>query len=155
MYSRRVRLFKLQKCCSSNSATALWFSATSCVGGSIRVVSFSHDFSDVMSRVRSLSPKRFTMVQAITYAATPPASESAQRASKLLELFRTSPYLPLRRLRCNLVHGQVVLRGSVPTFYLKQLAQTMAQKNSGNAEIVDQIEVTGSGSPSNTPVKPR
>ena len=35
-----------------------------------------------------------------------------------------SPYLPLRTLRCNYEAGQLTLRGEVPTYYLKQLAQS-------------------------------
>ncbi len=91
----------------------------------------------------------------MSYAGTVAGSEGGQRASELLERFRTSPYLSLRSLRCSLAQGRLILRGNVPTFYLKQLAQTIAKKHSGSAEIVDQIEVGDGRSRSGMPAKPR
>ena len=39
-----------------------------------------------------------------------------------------SPYLPLRTLQCNYEEGTLTLRGEVPTFYLKQLAQSLVSE---------------------------
>ena len=43
-------------------------------------------------------------------------------------VFRESPYPALRKLKCRFDDGQLVILGNVPTFYLKQLAQTVVQQ---------------------------
>ena len=40
------------------------------------------------------------------------------------QLLRTSLYQPLRRLECRVADGIVELCGTVPSFYLKQVAQS-------------------------------
>src|SRR5688572_9874443 len=42
-----------------------------------------------------------------------------------------SPYRSLQRLRCDYYEGVLALRGEVPTFFLKQVAQTIARKVQG------------------------
>jgi hypothetical protein len=56
--------------------------------------------------------------------------ENAQDSCLTLEAvirgrFQRSPYLPLRNIRCFVHDGVLTLRGHVPTYYLKQLAQTI------------------------------
>jgi hypothetical protein len=38
---------------------------------------------------------------------------------------RSSGYFPLLRVRCSIQDGVVVLHGSVPSYYMKQQAQTV------------------------------
>jgi len=61
-------------------------------------------------------------------------------------LLRASPYLPLRKLTCEYHEGVLTIRGRVPTFYLKQLAQANLQKLALAEEINNQVEVVWSSS---------
>jgi osmotically-inducible protein OsmY len=55
--------------------------------------------------------------------------------------FHRSPYLPLRYIDCRLDDGTLVLSGRVPTFYLKQLAQTIASSLNGIRRVVNDLRV--------------
>ena len=55
--------------------------------------------------------------------------------------FHRSPYLPLRYIECRLDDGVLVLRGRVPTFYLKQLAQTIGHSLKGIQRVVNELRV--------------
>jgi hypothetical protein len=65
----------------------------------------------------------------------PNAAELAQ--AKLAN----SPYLPLRNLRCDDHEGVLAVRGQVPTYYLKQLAQTVVRDIPGVEVINNQVLV--------------
>ena len=65
----------------------------------------------------------------------PNAAELAQ--AKLAN----SSYLPLRTLRCDDHEGVLALRGQVPTYYLKQLAQTVVRDIPGVEVINNQVLV--------------
>lgn len=54
---------------------------------------------------------------------------------------RASPYLALRRVRCEQHDGQMVLSGRVPTYYLKQLAQAIAMRQPLIRNVVNLIDV--------------
>ena len=54
---------------------------------------------------------------------------------------RQSPYLPVRLLRCGHSHGILTIRGQVPTYYLKQIAQSILARLEGVEEIKNQVEV--------------
>lgn len=56
-----------------------------------------------------------------------------------------SPYLPLRTLTCYVHEGVLTLRGRVPTFYCKQLAQSLVSALEGVEEVNNQLEVVGPG----------
>jgi hypothetical protein len=62
-------------------------------------------------------------------------------ATALQRQFQTSPYWYLRRLTCAVAEGRVVLRGTVPCYYLKQIAHTIAVKTVGLGRIDSDIEV--------------
>lgn len=55
--------------------------------------------------------------------------------------FHRSPYLPLRYIECRLVDGVLVLRGRVPTYYLKQLAQIIGHSLKGIRHVVNELHV--------------
>jgi hypothetical protein len=53
-------------------------------------------------------------------------------------------YPALKSVSCEYLIGVLVLRGSVPTYYLKQLAQTVIAQLDGIKRIDNQIEVVTS-----------
>jgi hypothetical protein len=55
--------------------------------------------------------------------------------------FHRSPYLPLRYIECRLDDGILVLRGRVPTYYLKQLAQTIGNSLNGIRCVINELRV--------------
>jgi osmotically-inducible protein OsmY len=69
-----------------------------------------------------------------------PASRSslAQVAEQRL---RSSPYLALRSVCCDEQDGALILRGSLPTYYLKQMAQAIVARVEGVEQVTNQIEV--------------
>jgi hypothetical protein len=68
----------------------------------------------------------------------PSFSASARNLQRQLE---TSPYWSLRGLTCVITKKRIVLRGTVPCFYLKQVAQTLALRTIGAGRIESDIEV--------------
>ena len=71
----------------------------------------------------------------------PPDQRDANSALDLQRQFQRSPYHSLRRLTCAVAGGRIVVRGRVPCFYMKQLAQTLAAKTVGLEQIESRIEV--------------
>lgn len=77
-------------------------------------------------------------------AAVPQQSQKAgpcSTASALRDAFRASPYVGLRRVECDDHEGVLTLRGRVPTFFLKQMAQALAMKAKGVEVLANRIEV--------------
>lgn len=58
---------------------------------------------------------------------------------------RRSGYPFLRSIKCEFRGGVTVLSGTVPTFYLKQLAQALAAHTPGVGQIENGVQVVGSG----------
>jgi osmotically-inducible protein OsmY len=56
---------------------------------------------------------------------------------------RSNGYSALKNVRCTFEEGSLILRGFVPTYYLKQLAQHAVAKVDGVEWIDNQIEVAG------------
>jgi osmotically-inducible protein OsmY len=64
--------------------------------------------------------------------------------SRRVELgLRETAHSALALVTCEFEEGIVILRGDVPTFYLKQLAQTVARKTPGVTGVVNHIRVAG------------
>jgi hypothetical protein len=72
-----------------------------------------------------------------THANVDLATAVATRAEKIL---RESTYPALWNLRCQQTDGALILRGRVPLFYLKQLAQVLVAK-AVDGPILNEIEV--------------
>ena len=51
------------------------------------------------------------------------------------------PHLAMQRLWCEFDQGRLHLRGQVPSFYLKQLAQEAVVGMEGVHQVVNEIEV--------------
>ena len=56
-------------------------------------------------------------------------------------MFETGPYLALRSIRCEISENTLVLTGCVPSFYLKQLAQTQVTLMNSGLRLANRIEV--------------
>ncbi len=54
---------------------------------------------------------------------------------------RNSPYASLRTLSCDLEGGGLVLRGRLPSFHHKQLAQETVRRLAGVRQIINATEV--------------
>ena len=59
--------------------------------------------------------------------------------------FRSSSYRALRGITCNAEQGVLVLEGRLSSFFQKQLAQEIVANIEGVMQVVNQIEVVGSG----------
>jgi osmotically-inducible protein OsmY len=62
-------------------------------------------------------------------------------ADAATERLHASPYLLLRKVTCNCDEGLLVLTGSVPTYFHKQLAQQSVFGIKGVKQVVNQIDV--------------
>jgi hypothetical protein len=52
-----------------------------------------------------------------------------------------SHYWAVRQLACQRVAGRIIVRGSVPTYYLKQIAESLVAKTVGSARVSCDIAV--------------
>jgi len=65
-------------------------------------------------------------------------SDDAAPAEVVEEIRRrleAAGYRPLKSLRCEFRHGEVVLQGTVPTYHLKQMAQELSKRS----PLVDRV----------------
>lgn len=62
-------------------------------------------------------------------------------ADALRARFRLSPYSEIRELKCDFRDGTALLRGRVPSFYLRQIAQSLAVSMVEVRSLKDDIEV--------------
>ncbi len=58
------------------------------------------------------------------------------------ERLRNSPYRSVREVLCECDQGILFLKGQVPSFYHKQVAQEAVAKVRGVEEVINEIEVT-------------
>ena len=63
-------------------------------------------------------------------------------AAEAERILYESGYGDLRRLRCDCHDGVISIRGRLPSFFLKQMAQTLVLKLSGVRRVNNQIKVT-------------
>jgi hypothetical protein len=68
-------------------------------------------------------------------------------ADRVQNLLRASPYCAVRKLVCELEHDRIVLRGTVPCFYLKQIAQSVALGVVGPGLMESDVEVCTNSCP--------
>lgn len=57
------------------------------------------------------------------------------------QALRTSGYTQLRHLQVSFEHGRMTLQGQLPTYYLKQVAQSVIQDVAGVREIDNDVKV--------------
>jgi osmotically-inducible protein OsmY len=51
------------------------------------------------------------------------------------------PYHALKQIACEYRDGTLILRGRLPSYYLKQVAQTAVARIAGVERVLNQIEV--------------
>ena len=90
-----------------------------------------------------LMAARYQISETVVADSSPPSINDTLKELRLA--LQASPYLPLRRLQCEEHGREIVLRGNVPTYYLKQLAHCLARKIAGHTFIDDQVEVIPPG----------
>jgi osmotically-inducible protein OsmY len=65
----------------------------------------------------------------------------------LRQQFRATPYRELARTQCRFHRGTVILEGEVSSYYLKQIAQTIARRMHGVTGVVNHISVRATDDP--------
>ena len=69
------------------------------------------------------------------------------RQKELVErCLRSNSHSALSNISCDCLGGVVLLRGSLPTYYLKQVAQEVVSHLAGVEQIDNQIEVVSPAS---------
>jgi hypothetical protein len=69
------------------------------------------------------------------------AMHGDRAASAAATRLRNSPYQALRDIVCELREGVLTLRGRVPSYYLKQLAQALLQDLADVSGVDNQLDV--------------
>jgi osmotically-inducible protein OsmY len=67
------------------------------------------------------------------------ADSLAEEADRVLS---ESAYPDLRRLQCDCHDGIISIRGRLPSYFLKQMAQTIVSRISGVRRVSNQINVS-------------
>ncbi len=85
----------------------------------------------------------------IAPAHSSPSPSSALMFDRLLhaaatEVLANSKYTPIRQLTCQVAQGVVELAGTVPSFYLKQLAQAALLQLEPSCQIHNRVVVADS-----------
>lgn len=74
--------------------------------------------------------------------ATAPRGRRQQEVRDLAEKrLQSNPYLALKNVSCEYSDGVLTLRGRLPTYYLRQIAQAAVSGMDGVRAVVDCIEV--------------
>jgi hypothetical protein len=80
-------------------------------------------------------------MRAVANAAQVSADSKPALAARAENILRQSTYPALWAVTCQQADGTLILRGRVPLFYLKQLAQMLVAKVLNGDQISNQIEV--------------
>ena len=71
------------------------------------------------------------------------SSQSANNVPQLAQArLKETTYAALERVACEYHEGVALLRGTVPTFYLKQVAQVVVGRLDEVKRVINRIEVT-------------
>jgi osmotically-inducible protein OsmY len=79
-----------------------------------------------------------TPVAAVSPVSSPARTDVAELAARALG---ASDFGALRRIRCDFFNGCLTLRGTVASFHLKQIAQTLVRDLPGVSRIANRVEV--------------
>jgi osmotically-inducible protein OsmY len=82
---------------------------------------------------------------------TPTPEQDERLRDAVLERLRSSGYLLLRRVRCEVRGGVVTLSGDLPSFHLKQLAQALLTKIGSVRQVRNLVEVRPTAGMKETP----
>lgn len=75
----------------------------------------------------------------------PMAKEGGALAAAATASRATSGYAALGRVDCRSAGDAIILKGSVPTYHLKQLAQVFVQRVHGVRRVVNRLDVRRPG----------
>jgi hypothetical protein len=75
---------------------------------------------------------------ALSYA---PSRASSPAAIDLQEQLRNSPYWSVRQLVCHTSEDCVIVSGTVPSYYLKQVAQSLTMRIVGLGQVRSEVHV--------------
>jgi hypothetical protein len=70
-----------------------------------------------------------------------PGCPSSPAAIDLQEQLRNSPYRSVRQLVCYTSKDCVIVSGTVPSYYLKQVAQSLTMRIVGLGQVRNDIQV--------------
>lgn len=73
--------------------------------------------------------------------ASAPLAPTVDLAAQVRRELDQSGYHPLRSVEVTALRDGVHLRGTVPTYYLKQMAQSVAMETDGVNHVVSEMEV--------------
>lgn len=68
-------------------------------------------------------------------------SEAARMVRMAQNCLRASGYRALAKISCEYHEGVLILRGNVPTFYMKQVAQTQVKEMAGVQQVDNRLSV--------------
>lgn len=83
------------------------------------------------------------MTPLATTSAPPLVIDDLQLCQCVREALRSTGYAPLGRVQVGSSRGDVTLRGMVPTYHLKQVAQTACRSVPGVRSISNELVVGG------------
>lgn len=63
--------------------------------------------------------------------------------SRLRSVFESSSYGPIQRIQYEFRNDTLVLTGVVPSYFLKQMAQSLATRTLGELNVENRIQVSG------------
>ena len=77
----------------------------------------------------------------LTFPATAASDQLARYCSDLKQQLGASPYWSIRRLVCQIERDRITVQGTVSSFYLKQIAQSLATRAVGLERVRSKIDV--------------
>jgi hypothetical protein len=93
------------------------------------------------ARLFYLTPSKEIAMFGLDRACVEPETSQASVQDLVEQRLRSNPYLSLRNITSDYLDGVLVLRGCVPTYYLKQMAQEVVTDLEGVERIDNQIQV--------------
>ena len=78
-------------------------------------------------------------MQVLEIRITPVSCQGIEEAAT--ECLLKSPYHAVRRVFCQYDHGTLFLRGRLPSFHQKQVAQEAIARVKGVTQVINRIEV--------------
>jgi hypothetical protein len=88
----------------------------------------------------SMPPKK-RLLRFLLFSTAMTSNDSQSIADAAKHRILHQPHLKMQRLWCECERGRLVLRGQVPSFYFKQLAQEAVAGLTGVRQVVNEIEV--------------
>jgi osmotically-inducible protein OsmY len=79
-----------------------------------------------------------------------PAATRSSLAERIERALRANGYPALRTIEVSVEGGRVVLKGRVPSYYMKQMAQSATLSIAGVKELCNEVEVVPTAAPAPT-----